>query len=511
MKTNLLALVSLLFAFVAGLIFTPLARWLTRRLGIVDKPDGYRKIPTKTPIPLGGGYAILAAFLIPVIAVYLWDTDLASDLLSAHKPQLITLLLGAGIALGLGAADDVLSLRPRWKFLLQILAATFAYFGGFAITVISNPFGDTIILGVFSFPVTLLWFLGCMNAINLLDGLDGLAAGVGLFVCLTLSMVSFLGGRPSCLFLAASLSGAILAFLVYNFHPASIFLGDAGSMLIGFMIAALSLIGSHKAETAVALLIPFIALGLPIFDTGLAIIRRWARRLPIAAADRQHIHHVLLALGLSQRKVVLVLYLVCVSLGGIALLITAGRNKVAMIFLGILGIMAFVCVRVFGILDFGKLRDRVRADLDDRKRGSQASIEIEKAIYRMDTGETMEELWEVLYGSFERLELDNACLKLELAGTPRTFVWRSKKYAQVNHLPQPEISDQWSLFLKVYYADDVFGRLDVWKDSEEMPIRDACMLIDRLRVALGSNLRRLGSAKTTAAVQSPTGNPTPSQ
>lgn len=209
------SVIAFAIAFAAGIVLTPIARTLGRRLHLVDIPDGFRKIH-KTPIPLAGGYAILAAFFIPLLLLHWFDRDAVAALLDDRYKSLSSLFLGAFVALFLGAADDLWDLRPRWKLLLQLVAATVAFFGGFAIARISNPFGAPIALGLLSYPVTVLWFLGCMNAINLLDGMDGLAAGVGLFVSLTLLLVSVLMRQVPSVFLLASLSGALLAFLVFK-------------------------------------------------------------------------------------------------------------------------------------------------------------------------------------------------------------------------------------------------------------------------------------------------------
>ncbi len=349
-------------AFIVALAATAMVRQAARRLGVVDKPDPYRKIH-KRETPRLGGVAIYVAFAAPIILLYVFRLSRVSDSLHGRIVPLLALLAGGALALGIGVVDDVRGLRARWKLLLQCLPACAAMAGGYVIHEVSTPFGGSLSLGALAIPVTLFWFLGCMNAVNLLDGLDGLAAGVCLFVSLTLLLVSVFFGNAVSVLLMCCLSGSILGFLVFNFHPASIFLGDSGTMLLGFLIASLSIMSSRKVETAVALLIPFIALGLPILDTALAILRRWCRRLPISAADRQHIHHVLLSMGLSHRQVVVILYVVCIFLGGAALLVTAGRSEVTVLVLGSLSIMAFVCVRIFGGLRFSQVFARLAEEL----------------------------------------------------------------------------------------------------------------------------------------------------
>jgi len=417
------ALVAFAVAFIAAILCTPVVRAAARRLGVIDKPDSFRKVHGRE-VPLLGGVAIYVAFATPIVALCFFYRNAVSDLLYAHPIKLLTLMGGAAIALAVGVLDDVRDLPVRWKLLLQTVAACVAFAGGCSITAISNPFGVPLVLGLWSFPVTLLWFLGCMNAVNLLDGLDGLAAGVCLFVTITLFLVSVFFGNVMSMLLMACLSGAILGFLLFNFHPASIFLGDSGSMLLGFLVGALSLLGAtRKAEAAVALFIPVVALGLPIFDTGLAIARRWSRRLPVSAADRRHVHHVLLSLGLSHKRAVLVLYGACVILGGAAVLIMAGRNELTLMVLGSLAIVAFVCVRVFGCLRFDALWGRLSEDWARSRRSAEARIAVENAGQRMQAATDIEAMWAACSDALKALELDYATLRLNGDDGSESSVW----------------------------------------------------------------------------------------
>ena len=417
------ALVAFAVAFIAAILCTPVVRAAARRLGVVDKPDSFRKVHGRE-VPLLGGVAIYVAFATPIVALCFFYRNAVSDLLYAHPIKLLTLMGGAAVALAAGGLDDVRNLPVRWKLLLQIVAACVAFAGGCSIEAISNPFGEPLVLGVWSFPVTLLWFLGCMNAVNLLDGLDGLAAGACLFATITLLLVSIVFGNVMPMLLMACLSGAILGFLLFNFYPASIFLGDSGSLLLGFLLASLSLLGAtRKPETAVALFIPVVAFGLPIFDTGLAILRRWSRRLPISAGDRRHIHHVLLSLGLSHRRAVLVLYGACVVLGGAAVLIMAGRSELTLMVLGSLAIVAFVCVRVFGRLRFDALWSRLSEDWARTRRSAEARIAVESAAQRMQAAADIEAMWAACSDAFKSLALDHATLWVNGHGGAESSVW----------------------------------------------------------------------------------------
>ncbi len=257
-------LVAFAVAFVVAALTTPVVRATAKRLGVVDKPDRFRKVH-EAETPLLGGVAIYVAFAAPVLALGTVYRNDVPEMLYAVPVEAFGLLAAAGIALCLGIADDAFGVSVGWKLLFQFVAASVAFASGYSISAVSNPFGDPVTLGVLSFPVTVVWFMICMNAVNLLDGLDGLAAGVCIFAVITLFLVSLFFGNVVAMALLACLGGAILGFLVYNFHPASIFLGDSGSLLLGFLVAALALVGAaRKVEATVALLVPLMALGLPI-------------------------------------------------------------------------------------------------------------------------------------------------------------------------------------------------------------------------------------------------------
>ncbi len=487
------SIAAMALAFISSMILTPVARSLGNYFDLVDRPDNHRKVHTK-PIPNTGGHAIFVAFIIPTIALLKVSYTEISALLIASVYELSIVLLCAVIILIVGGIDDKINLRPRWKLISQMVVTTIAYFGGYSIQSVTVPFSSPLGLGIFSYFVTMFWFLGCINAINLLDGLDGLAAGVGLFVCFTLTLVSISYDRYYCVFLAASLGGSILGFLIYNFNPASIFLGDSGSMLIGFLIGALSLVGSSKAGTAVALTVPVIALGLPVIDTGLAILRRWSNRMPISGADRKHVHHVLISLGLSHRIAVLILYLICITFGGIALLITAGRNEIAFVCLSGLTILAVVFVKVFRILDLGKVQTRIRDDYQYTKRASQAISEVEKAISRMAVIDTVNDIWEIIFSSFEALEFNAAKLSFDINGENFNYSWKDNN-------PQDEngqnSDDMVSIKLKIGYENNTFGFLDLYKNDSEFKIRDTFILINRLRDEISQNIHRIKSSAET--------------
>jgi UDP-GlcNAc:undecaprenyl-phosphate GlcNAc-1-phosphate transferase len=257
------------------------------------------------------------------------------------------------LILALGIYDDIKGANAGKKLTVQTIAALILFFFGFEIQTISNPFGSPIHLGWLSLPATVFWLVGLSNAFNLIDGIDGLASGVAFFATSALLAVAlFLGNILPSLFTAA-LAGATLGFLRYNFNPAKIFMGDSGSLFLGFTIAAISIHGSAKAHAAVAILIPIVALGLPIMDTLLAIGRRVYRGLPIPTADREHIHHKLIKYGFSHRRAALILYSFCVVLSSLAILLSISSSVLVGAILAFLGLLIFWAVKRYRI--YGKI------------------------------------------------------------------------------------------------------------------------------------------------------------
>ena len=251
-----------------------------------------------------------------------------------------------------------------------------------------------------------------MNAINIFDGLDGLAAGVSLFVTLTLFGVSLAFGNDTGVFISACLSGAILGFLVYNFSPASIFMGDSGSMFIGFGIAALSLVSSYKAETATALLIPIIALFLPFFDLISAALRRWSKFLPLTMPDGKHLHHVLMSKGLSTRRTVLYLYIVCIILCGAAVVIMFSRSSATAAIVFIIGSVFLIGNHFLKVVDIQELRKRIVHDRLRHQWNKKHVAKLIKVTDQVKASKNLKDAWEYCAVAFKNLELSSASLNI---------------------------------------------------------------------------------------------------
>src|SRR5262252_217036 len=354
--------VAFLLSVLCGAILTPIVRQLAHRFGLFDHARASRKIHGK-PIPRLGGIAIVIAFYAPLVGLLLFQTGVG-HLFVAEREHVIGLFVGGLSIAALGLYDDLRGANAWKKFLVQFAVAGLLYSLDFRIEVIANPFGSPISLGWVSLPFTIFWIVGVINAVNLIDGLDGLASGVALVAITTTFLVSLLRGHPLMMLFTSALAGAIVGFLLYNFNPASIFMGDTGSMFLGFVLSTTAIQTNQKASTAVAVLIPAIALGLPIMDTLLAIARRALRGRPLFQADKDHIHHRLIAAGLTHRQAVLVLYGFCLLLGAGALVLTYANSSQAALLLVVLALVAFIFLRSLGFLRLS----RVSATAADRKR-----------------------------------------------------------------------------------------------------------------------------------------------
>jgi UDP-GlcNAc:undecaprenyl-phosphate GlcNAc-1-phosphate transferase len=310
-------LVTLLIAWLATDLLIPFVTRLAYKLGRVDTPDA-RKVHT-VPIPRLGGVAIFLGFGIAIASIE-W---LIPGPLFPRSGAFVGLLSGACLMFALGIADDLKPLPAKIKLLVQIGAAGIAVWQGVRIDFLSNPAGGLVLLmPAVAIPLTIFWLVGITNTINLIDGLDGLAGGVSLIAAGTTVLIAYQTHQAAIALVAIALAGATIGFLRYNWNPAKIFMGDSGSLFLGFTLASLSVIGVLKLVATAALIVPVLILGVPIFDTAFAIVRRALQRRPIFSPDRGHLHHRLLGLGFSQRRAVIIIYGFCLLLGGAALALT---------------------------------------------------------------------------------------------------------------------------------------------------------------------------------------------
>lgn len=337
-------------AFIASLIIsfliTPFVKKLAIKVGAVDIPKDERRVHTR-PIPRLGGLSIYIAFTV------------MSLLLIPFNAKLLGILGAATVIVALGVIDDIRPLPAKIKLVVQIIAAILLVYSGVKVEWVTNPFDNVdgmLYLGIFSVPITVFWIVGVTNTLNLIDGLDGLAAGIASIASISLLVVSIINGHATVVLLTAALAGAAMGFLPYNFNPAKIFMGDTGSTFLGFILAAISIEGAIKGAAALAIGIPLLALGLPIFDTAFAIVRRAANGKPIMQADKGHLHHRLLDLGLSQKQVVFTLYAVNAFLGLGAIVLTQDNPVKSSAVLGFVIISVVFTVSQMGFSEPGNNR-----------------------------------------------------------------------------------------------------------------------------------------------------------
>ncbi|MBM4356746.1 MAG: undecaprenyl/decaprenyl-phosphate alpha-N-acetylglucosaminyl 1-phosphate transferase [Deltaproteobacteria bacterium] len=412
-------LAAFLLAALASAALTPLVRLIAIRLQAMSATGGRHMHARK--IPRLGGVAIAIALFLPILSLFVVDGVVAQHI-RENALRVVGLCGGGALLCLVGALDDIRGVRALSKLLAQILVATLAWGCGFRIDEIMLPVFGVLPMGIFSLPVTVLWVVGITNAVNLIDGLDGLAAGVVFFAGVTNFVVAHSLGRQFTALAMAALLGAVLAFLFYNFNPARIFMGDSGSYLLGYVLATTALVGpTGKATTAVSLLVPIVALGVPIFDTLFAMVRRALERRPIFSPDRGHIHHRLLDLGLTHRRAVLFLYGVSVLLTVASIAIYLGRAwQIGVALLGATVVMAGL-VRFVGYFSIAMFARRQRS----RMRSRDAELlrhAVLSAFTELAAAHTEEQLLEALEAVAERAEL--ASLEVRPRGLEEaTFRW----------------------------------------------------------------------------------------
>ncbi len=475
--------IALVLAICVAATATPLVGRFAHRYELFDLPTSARKIHSRA-IPRIGGIAVAMAFFAPVLGLWVYTNDIAV-LLYEDVGLVVTLLLGAATILGLGVWDDLKGAGARLKFTIQTLVAVGMWFAGFRIEVLGNPFGEVFQLGMLSLPVTALWIVGVINALNLIDGLDGLASGLALFASVVLFVVAFVDNAVLLCLFSAALAGALVGFLFFNFNPARIFLGDSGSMFIGFVLAVISIWTQRKSATAVALLIPIMALGVPLLDTLLCIVRRVVRRQNPFVADREHVHHRLLALGLSHRSAVYTLYALSLvfALGGLALLDNDTTRRT--IALSTVVGAAVLMLRRTGVFTV----PGVFASSRTTPRGQD---EVRKVARAIRGARNVEQAWRSLVEILPQLSLRVGRLVSVDPGdgdsSRRSLEWvDSREFGQGSAKAlEPELQEEDMLRLPLEEGGERFGELQLWhaKDASDQARRDRQPQLERLQDAL---------------------------
>lgn len=473
-------------SFLFGLILTPLARVIASRCNFVDQPDGRRKIHVR-PIPLSGGIAVLLSAILVLGAVSLVSHWLGQFLVQ-QSSTLIGLLVAAMVIALVGLADDYRGLRGRHKLLGQFVAVGIVLCSGVLVRSI-RVFDWEIELGYLSIPFTAFWLLGAINSLNLIDGMDGLLASLGVIICLAMAIMAVVTGTWSTAAIAAAFAGSLLAFLFYNFPPASIFLGDCGSMLVGLVVGVLAIKSSLKAPATVALAAPAALFTIPIFDTAAAIIRRKLTGRSIYTTDRGHIHHCLLGKGLSNKRVLMLvsclsLLTVCGAISSLAL-----NNEIMAIISASVVICILITTRLFGYAESLLMKQRLVGlciALGFRS-PHRTAHEIE---VRLQGSADWKEIWSNLTECAERLNLRTVRLDLNAPAIHEGYHARWDRFDG-----DPDSHNCWRADIPLIVHGHHVGRLEIMGNRDQDPVWGKIAEIAQL----AEEIERAVSTLTTAS------------
>lgn len=404
-----------LLALVSSFALTRFVRDFATARGWVAVPTNERHLHSN-PLPRLGGVAIFLSFAGCMLFCAVWGFR-RPDLYHLFALRtMATILVPASLVFLLGVYDDLHGVGPYFKFTVQGIAATMLYAGGLRITNVPVLFGDRVLPWYFGLFFTVVWVLAITNAFNLIDGLDGLAAGSALFSTMVAFVVALFTGRPLVEVMTIALAGAIIGFLRFNFNPATIFLGDSGSLLIGFLLSALAIYGAQKAPTIVAVAIPIVSFGLPILETVLSVIRRLISGRPVFTADREHIHHMLLQHGMSHRQVVILLYGVSAIFAMLSLFLLWPTGSSLGLVLAVLGIGVWIGVQHLGYLEFGELA-RVAHRTLDQPQIFVNNLAIRRATQELKVARDYDQVCRILTAAFGSNDFDGFELALDFMPT----------------------------------------------------------------------------------------------
>jgi UDP-GlcNAc:undecaprenyl-phosphate GlcNAc-1-phosphate transferase len=453
-----------LIATFASLILTPLIRRLCERFKLLDVPLDGRRMHNRG-VPRLGGVAIYLACVIALSALPLVD-NLLTQTLRAYKAEIFLTLIPATLVLLFGIYDDVRGANATVKLSGLGLIATLFFLMGGRIEGLHLPFiGSFHLPLILSYLLTVVWLVGIANAFNLIDGIDGLASGAALFSSLVILTISFASGHSLMIVFSLILCGALAGFLRYNFNPASIFLGDSGSLFVGFSLAALSVIESQKATTTVAVAIPILAFGLPVVDTGVTIARRLISGKPLFQGDKEHIHHMLIARGWSQQRAALVLYAACVAFGLMAILFTSASSPLIALALFVLAVVTVVGLGHLRYHEVDELRAGVKRTVGDRRIRVANNLRVRRASVALSKANNFNELFEAIGLMLEFEEFAYANIQLGQPGCVESNKRAFKESAMRRPLQRIRFSEGyvfWSWMRQGVSEAEVIGSKDFW-------------------------------------------------
>ncbi len=449
-------LVACVASVVLALVITPVVKKIAIKLEFVDRPGG-RKIQAN-PVSLGGGIAVFLATLFAIVIAFIFsDLTAKSTFFGDDARMLIGLLVGSAATLALGLYDDAKNMRGRYKLLGQLAIASFLVYLGFQIERFSI-FGWNIELADYRLviPFSIFWLVGATNAINLLDGIDGLASSLGMVLCLTFASINGFGGHYPETIVMLALAGALFGFLKFNFAPASIYLGDAGSMVIGLIIGSIAVMTHNKSTAFVAMAIPMAVWSIPILDSTAAILRRYLTGRSIFAPDRGHMHHSLLTRGWSVRQATTFISLVCATTCISAVLGFMWKSE-WIVLVTVIAVIAFlISTKTFGHIEFALLRERFRQHGLAFRSDETSHTMPKHGTVRLQGNHEWERLWDALVDNTTDLDLTRLQMTIHIPAVHEAFYanWKAPKD------PQLDPDSVWKLSHPILLGDDIVGKLE---------------------------------------------------
>jgi UDP-GlcNAc:undecaprenyl-phosphate/decaprenyl-phosphate GlcNAc-1-phosphate transferase len=495
-----------IFAFSLSLSFvlTRCIRNLANVRGWVSAPLSERHLH-EAPLPRLGGVAIFIAFVLSLAVAVVVASFRPHLSFGSSLRILTTILVPACLIFLLGLYDDIRSIGPSAKFAVQAVAATMLWLGGFRILNLPVLFGYRHLPWFVGLVLTIIWVLGITNAFNLIDGLDGLAAGSALFSTLVVFVVALWSHSSLVALMTLALTGAIVGFLRFNFNPATIFLGDCGSLFIGFLLSALALEGAQKAPTVIAVAIPVVSFGLPILETSLSVLRRLISGRPVFTADREHIHHKLLQLGLSHREVVVVLYAVSALFALLSLFLLWPTGSSLGLVLAVVGTGIWLGVQHLGYPEFGEIRRVAQRTLEQRQIVIN-NLAIRRATAELRVARDYDQVCRILVAAFSSNDFDafdlHARLLLSeypvlptLGSTPVHHGEAQLRWSRPGKIVVPGAAGMWGMTLELLTTSSRRrGTLTIHRLYREQPLQlDVNLLTAEFPTALADALDRVMS------------------
>ena len=407
-------------AFLA-IIITPIVIKLASRIKAIDRP-GVRTVHIR-PVPRIGGVAIFLSSMILIVVVLFLNNLIGEAFRNMHL-QLISLFCSVTFIFLVGLVDDLKGLPARFKFLAELLAACLLCLMSVRISSIKITEQWTLQLGFLSYPITILWIVGITNAVNLSDGLDGLATGISAIACGVIVVFAVCSGNVIMAVIMLALLGSLSGFLFFNFNPAKIFMGDCGSLFLGFTIASSSVLCSMKSSALVGIALPVLALGIPIFDTLFSMLRRFLERRRMFAPDRRHFHHMLIDKGIKQRHVVVTIYLITLLFAGLGMFMMVTRDKNSIVIFACILILILLLFSVVGSVRLRETISGLQKKYEIANRSKREQMKFEDAQLHFRDAHTFDQWWTAACIAAERLDFAWLSLKSESEdGAARTEIW----------------------------------------------------------------------------------------